>query len=140
MHISSQNASAVAAGLFFVMMVSGCGANPGGPLDPALSGNWVLPSVDTYSMLILQQRGTTVAGTFGDYSANQSFSEVFTLTGSADLPHVDLSWKQGAVNETFDATLSADQDSLMGVIEPGDYAVTFVRERPIAGRVVAEHR
>ncbi len=140
MHVSSQNASALARGFVVLLLAYGCGSNPAGPLDPALSGNWFLPSVDTYSMLMLQQRGTLVGGTFGDYTANQSFSEVFILSGTADLPHVVLRWVQGGVNETFDARLSADQDSLVGVIDPGAYAVTFLRDRRVEGRAVASRR
>jgi len=140
MHVLSQRVSVLAMGFVGLAFAYGCGSNPSGPLDPALSGNWVLPSVDTYSMFVLQQRGTIVTGTFGDYTANQSFSDVFIVSGSADLPHVVLSWVQGGTQETFDATLSAGQDSLAGIIEPGAYATTFLRDRPIVGRMMAAQR
>ena len=136
MRVSSHRASALATGLVVLVFAYGCGANPSGPLDLALSGNWILPSVDTYSMFVLQQRGTVITGTFGDYTANHSFSEVFIVSGTADLPRVIVTWVQGGVNQTFDATLSADQHSLVGIIEPGAFAATFLRDRPIVGRVM----
>ena len=94
-HVLSQKVSVLARGVVGLVLAYGCGSNPSGPLDPALSGKWVLPSVDSYSMFVLQQRGTVVTGTFGDYTANQPVSEVFIVSGAADLPHVVLRWARG---------------------------------------------
>ena len=140
MHVLSQRVSVLARGVVGLVFAYGCGSNPSGPLDPALSGKWVLPSVDTYSMFVLQQRGAVVTGTFGDYTANQSFSEVFIVSGAVDLPHVVLRWVQGGAQETFAATLSAGQDSLVGIVEPGAYATTFLRDRSIVGGMMAAQR
>lgn len=46
----------------------------------------------------------------------------------------------GGAQETFAATLSTGQDSLAGIIEPGAYATTFLRDRPIVGRMRAAQR
>ena len=140
MRLMSQRAFALMTVFIALSFASGCGSNPSGPLDPALSGQWTLPSVDTYSKFVLQQRGTVVTGTFGDYTANQSFSEEFIVSGTANLPHVVLSWVQRGTRETFDATLSADQTSLTGIIEPGANAATFLRDRPIFVRRMAAQR
>ncbi|HEY8794968.1 MAG TPA: hypothetical protein VIM15_08465 [Gemmatimonadaceae bacterium] len=108
-------------------LASGCGSQPSGPLDPALTGDWILPSVDTYSKFALQQRGTVVTGTLGYFSANHSGSTTFGVTGTADLPHVVLNWVEGGTPQSFDATLSEDQQTLSGTFEPAGFVYTFHR-------------
>jgi hypothetical protein len=137
MRLSCQNAPAIAVFVAALVLASACGANPSGPLSPELSGDWVAPSVDTYSKFSLQQRGTSVVGTFGDFAANGAFSETFVLTGVAELPHVVLSWTQGGTVETFDATLSEDQLTLTGTLEPGGGVGVFHRDVPFTSRISA---
>jgi hypothetical protein len=83
------------------------------PLDPALTGQWVLGGVDTYSQFTLEKRGTTVSGTFSSGVVTGP-PIVYKVSGSAALPNVVLTWKDPDYHVTFDATLSADTDSLTG--------------------------
>ena len=108
-------------------LANGCGSLPSGPLDPALTGDWILPSVDTYSKFSLQQRGTAITGTFGSFTAIGPGSATFGVTGTADLPHVVLSWVEGGTQQSFDATLSDDQQTLSGTFEPAGFVYTFHR-------------
>jgi hypothetical protein len=116
----------IAAALFAL----GCGSEPSGPLDPALTGSWILPSVDTYEMFALEQRGDRVSGTVGFYSPVQSAPLTYPVSGSAALPHVILRWVEGSNLQTFDATLSEDEQSLTGTFTPGGGTYTFHRQAP----------
>ena len=129
-------ASCLAVCCATLLFASGCGSNsaPTGPLDPALTGNWVIPSVDTWLQLTLEQRGAVVSGTFGYYSPVAK-PDTYVLSGTAALPHVVLTWRQGSDVETVDALLSANQDTLSGSINGESGVTTFRRERPVSGRV-----
>jgi hypothetical protein len=137
MHSLSQKAVVLAMCCAVLATVNGCGSEPSGPLDPALTGNWIIPSVDTYVMFVLQDRGTTVLGTFGLYGALGGGADIDVVSGTADLPHVVLHWVDTGINQTFDATLSDDQQSLTGTLEDGGTEYTFHRYTPPGGRVVA---
>lgn len=119
-----------------LLLASGCGSNsaPTGPLDPALTGKWIIPSVDTWLQLTLEQRGAAVSGTFGYYSPVAS-PDTYILSGTATLPHVLLTWTQDGNVETFDAVLSANQDTLSGTIDGGSGVTTFRRDRQMPGKV-----
>lgn len=138
MHVASPRWIALVACGVVVSLASGCGSLPSGPLDPALTGDWILPSVDTYSKFSLQQRGTLVTGTFGTFSAVNPGSGGVSVTGTANLPHVVLNWVEGGAPQSFDATLSDDQQSLTGTFEPAGFVYTFHRQ-PATGRVLAFH-
>lgn len=83
------------------------------PLDPALTGQWAQTGLDTYAQFTLQKRGTRVSGTFSSGVVTGP-PIVYKVSGSATLPHVVLTWQEGDYHVTFDATLSADTDSLTG--------------------------
>jgi hypothetical protein len=91
--------------------------------------------VDTWLQLTLEQRGAEVSGTFGYYSP-VARPDTYILSGTAALPHVVLTWTQDGNVETFDAVLSANQDTLSGSINGESGVTTFRRDRPIAGRAV----
>lgn len=137
MHSLRQKAVVLAMCCTVLAIVNGCGSEPDGPLDPALTGNWIIPSVDTYVMFVLQDRGTTVLGTFGLYGAIGSGADINAVSGTANLPHVVLHWVDSGIDQTFDATLSDDQQSLTGTLEAGGDEYTFHRYNPTSGNVVA---
>jgi hypothetical protein len=136
MRLLRQKAPALAFAFVALLSANGCGSNPSGPLNPELSGNWISPSVDTYSEFSLQEHGDAIVGTLGNFAASQSFSQTLIVAGSADLPHVVLSWVQDGVNQTFDAALSEDQLTLTGTYLPGGTPDTVHRQRPISGRLL----
>lgn len=109
-------------------IVWGCGAEPSGPLDPALTGKWVVPSVDTYCEFDLQQRANDVSGTFGCCNATDANKQGLLLTGTAQLPHVILAWTNHGMPSTFDAVLSSDQQTLTGTFAGDDRTAVFHRE------------
>jgi len=118
-----------------LLLASGCGSSPSGPLDPALTGNWVIPGVDTWVQFSLEQRGSKVTGIFGYYSPVSS-PDVHLVSGTATLPHVVLMWTEEHSPQTFDATLSSDQQSLTGTLNGGSVSLTFHRQPPISGRML----
>lgn len=93
-----------------LVLASGCGSLPSGPLDPRLTGNWIQHGTDTYAKFVLQQRGNAVTGTYGLYGYNSS--TVYIVHGTANLPSVVLSWVEDTTHVTFYGTLSEDQRSL----------------------------
>ena len=108
-----------------LVLASGCGSLPSGPLDPRLSGNWIQRGVDTYAKFVLQQRGNAVAGTFGFYGINSS--TVYIVHGTANLPNVELSWVEDTTHVTFEATLSDDERSLIPSDADGVERASFLR-------------
>lgn len=137
MRLLCPKASALAVALITLVSVSGCGSNPSGPLNPELSGVWISPSVDTYSKFSLQERGDSISGTLSGCFAGGPTCDTFLVSGSADLPHVVLSWVEGGVRHTFDATLSDDQLTLTGTYDSGPNSDTYHRQQPISGRTLA---
>ena len=83
------------------------------PLDPALTGQWAQYGLDTYAQFTLEKRGARVSGTFSSGVVTGP-PIVYTVSGSAALPHVILTWREGDSDVTFDAMLSADTNSLTG--------------------------
>lgn len=75
-----------------------------------------------------------MSGTFGYYSPVGT-PDTYIVSGTAALPHVVLTWTETGNVETFDAVLSADQDTLSGSINGGSGLTTFRREQPISGKV-----
>lgn len=108
-----------------LVLASGCGSLPSGPLDPRLSGSWIQSGVDTYDKFVLQQRGSSVVGTYGLYGINSS--TVYIVHGTANLPNVVLSWVEDTTHQTFYGTLSEDQRSLTGSYAGGASTVSFHR-------------
>jgi len=92
-----------------------CDAGPTGPLDPALSGEWRGPmGIDTWDGYTLQQRGTLVTGTHDFYSANfGGGASHVPIGGTAELPRVLLTWRDGDYRIVVTGTLSADGTQLI---------------------------
>lgn len=131
MRLSRQKVSQLLICLMALLFSASCETKPSEPLDSKLSGDWIIPNVDTWEQLSLQQRGTAVSGTFGFYSAVVK-PVTFELMGTASLPHVILKWTLGTVPLTFDATVSDDGESMTGSINGGP-DVTFRRNRSVSG-------
>ncbi len=120
------------------LLCLGCGSEPLGPLDPALSGQWQGPTgIDTWDGFTLQQRGELVTGTHDYYSANfgGSVSHVH-LGGVADLPHVLLQWMEGDYRIVATGLLSPDSMSLTLTDSAAGYSghrppAVYRRERPV---------
>ena len=108
-----------------LVLASGCGSLPSGPLDPRLSGTWIQRGTDTYAKFVLQQRGNAVSGTFGLYGNGSS--SVYIVHGTANLPNVVLSWVEDTTHETFYGTLSDDQRSLIPSDADGVQRASFQR-------------
>ena len=109
------------------ILASACGSQPSAPIDPALTGRWAQPGLDTYCEFVLQQRAAQVFGTFGCFNAGAPKTQGFLLTGTAQLPHVVLAWTENGVKSTFDGTLSADQQHLSGTFSAGGAIADFHR-------------
>ena len=131
MRLSRQKASPLLICVATILLCASCESKPSEPLDSTLSGDWIIPGVDTWQQLSLQQRGTAITGTFGFYSPVAK-PLTFELVGSAALPHVLLTWTLGTVPLTFDATLSDDGESMTGSINGGPN-VTYRRNRSVTG-------
>jgi hypothetical protein len=112
----------------------GCDSSPSGPTDPALTGEWISPSVDSYMQFTLQQRGGNVSGTFASTTLVGG-TRTFRLGGVAELPRVEITWLESLQRNSFDGTLSDDQQSITGTLNPGGAVLTFHRQPPISGRV-----
>ena len=92
---------------------AGCRDTTAPSLDPALTAHWVQNGIDTYAEFVLEKRGVKVTGTYS-YRGFAGPSPLYNVSGSALLPRVVLTWKQLDHRITFDATLSADTNSLTG--------------------------
>lgn len=107
------------------------GSSP--PWPATATGCWVQIGVDTYAEFHLVQQGTAVSGTFNLCGALTGCTTHYPVSGTAAYPHVVLHWTEVNVqqyHETFDATVTAAADSLVGSVaangqSPGPTA--FVR-------------
>lgn len=118
-------------GATFVLSTGCSSSEPTGPLNPALTGEWIAPNLDTSTQLSLAERGDAVIGTVAFQSVVGR--STFAVAGTSAQSDVSLRWFVGIAKETFTGTLSADQQSLTGTIMPGAEIVTFHRQRPISG-------
>lgn len=117
-----------------LVLSAGCSSSePTEPLNPALTGVWIAPNLDTSTQLNLEEKGDAVTGTVAFESVVGRFT--FVVAGTRAQSDVSLRWYVGISRETFTGTLSDDQLSLTGTIMPGGQNVTFHRQRPISGNV-----
>lgn len=94
------------------------------PSDSALTGRWFENGTDTYTQLILENRGGTVSGSYGfcGFVGSPLCGPTFDVSGTAFiLPHVVLAWSEpngtgGTLHLLIDATLSADGTKLTGTV------------------------
>lgn len=119
--------------------LAGCSstsATTGGllPVWPAtVTGCWLQHGVDTYDEFHLVQQGTVVTGTFNACGPVGGCTHD-VVSGTASFPHVVLHWTEVSgqqYNLTFDATLTAARDSLVGNValngQPPGPTTAFVR-------------
>ena len=104
------------------------------PWPATVNGCWVQIGVDTYAEFHLVQNGSAVTGTFNLCGALTGCTTHYPVSGTVAFPHIVLQWTEvngQPYNETFDATVTAASDSLVGKMavngKPPGSTTSFVR-------------